>query len=230
MNTNKVCGEFPEFCYRAFECKEYAEDFMDRGTFRMGCQLGYKTMENEARCDPTEGSGLIKVLAIVTSYSFSNDSTEEPICSQEMGYREESSKQCNPKFCFCTSLPEVDRNHMKTFGKYIVKINNPRKLAEDINDYFTNNEEGKFLIVGCYITYNKGQKVDRPHLKNEILDMSYKQKPESFSDDREFRIVALKLSESCIDECKFLSGTDELKCIRKTVNLEKPLNDIVSFV
>ena len=46
MNKNKVCGEFPEYCYRAFDCKEYTEDFVRRGTFRMGCQLSYRAMKN----------------------------------------------------------------------------------------------------------------------------------------------------------------------------------------
>jgi len=227
MNTNKVCGEFPEFCYKAFECKEYAEDFMVRGTFRMGCQFFYKSIEDKARCDPTEGSGSIKVPGIVTYYGFSPDHAEEPICLQKMGHREESSGLSNPRFCFCTSLPDVDRNHMKTLGKYIVKINNPRKLAEDINDYFTSNEEEKFLIVGCNVAYNKGQESDRQLTKNEIVDLPYKQKPEIFSADCEFRVVAIKLSESCTGECKFLSEEFEQvdpECKYKTVNLRKKLD------
>jgi hypothetical protein len=66
MNTNRVCGEFPKFCYKAFENKEYAEDFMNRGTFRMGCQLSYRKTEDELRCDPTEGIGLTKEPDLVT--------------------------------------------------------------------------------------------------------------------------------------------------------------------
>ena len=57
--TNKVCGEFPEFCYRAFDFKDYAESFTNDGVFRMGCQLSYKAIENKPRCDPTEGKGSI---------------------------------------------------------------------------------------------------------------------------------------------------------------------------
>jgi len=228
MNTNKVCDEFPELCYKAFKCKEYAEDFIVRGTFRMGCQFSYKSIEDKARCDPTEGSGLIKTPGIVTCFGFSQDRAEKPICLQKMGYRKETSELCNPRFCFCTCLQDVNRDHMKkSFGKYIVEINNPKKLAEDINDYFTSNEEGKFSIVGCNVIYNKGQESDRQLTKNEIVDLPYKQKPESFSADCEFRIVAMQLGESCTGECKFLSEEFEQvdpECRYIEVKLGKPLD------
>ena len=227
MNTNKVCGEFPEYCYRAFECKEHAESFMNKGVFRMGCQLSYKAIENERLRDATEGSVSIRVPGIVTSYGFSQDRAEEPICLQKMGHREESGGSGNPRFCFCTSLPDVDHNHMKTLGKYIVKINDPRKLAEDINNYFANNEKGKFSIEGMDIVYNKGQESDRQLTNNEKADLAYKQKPECFSPNCEFRIVAIKLGELCKEECKYLSGQFEQvepDCKFIEVNLEKPLD------
>jgi hypothetical protein len=227
MNTNKVCGEFPKSCYKAFKCKEYAEDFIYRGIFRMGCQLSYKAIEDEQRRDPTEGSGLTKEPGLVTSVGFSPNRNEKPIYIQEMGYQEQHTESGNARFCFCTCLPDVNRDHMKkTFGKYIVKINDPRKLAEDINDYFISTGQ-KFLIEGCSVVYNKGQKLDRKLTNNERVDLSYKQKPESFSRDHEFRIVAFKLGEPCTGECKFLSGQFEQvdpKCKKNGVNLGKQLN------
>ena len=164
---------------------------------------------------------------IVTCYGFSPDRAEEPICLQKMGYREESGGSNNPRFCFCTSLPDVDHNHMKTLGKYIVKINNPKKLAEDINNYFANNGKGKFLIEGMDIVYNKREESDRQLTNSEKADLAYKQKPESFSSDCEFRIVAINLSETCNGECKFLSeelGQVDPECKDIKVNLGKPLD------
>ena len=76
MNANKVCGEFPEFCYRAFDYKKYAEDFMNRGVFRMGCQLYFKACESKSRCDPTEGTGSTKEPGFVTSIGFSQNHTK----------------------------------------------------------------------------------------------------------------------------------------------------------
>ena len=126
------------------------------------------------------------------------------------------------------SLPEVKRCHMlRNFGEYIVKINEPKKLAEDINNYFI-SEGQKIRILGCRVVYNKGKKLDRVLTDNERLDLAYKQKPEKdFSDDCEFRIVAIKSGEVCKDECKFLSGQFEQvepNCEYIYVDLNKPLD------
>ncbi len=119
----------------------------------------------------------------------------------------------------------------KTFGKYIVKINDPKKLAEDINDYFIRTGQ-KIKIEGCMAVYNKGQKLEKKLTDNERLDMAYKQKPESFSLEREFRIVAIKFGEPCKEECKYLSGQFEQvepDCKFIEVNLGRQL-DYLSFV
>ena len=114
----------------------------------------------------------------------------------------------------------------EAFGKYIVRINNPRRLAEDINNYFISRGE-KFLIEGFKVVYNKGRKQERELTVNERLDLSYKQKPESFKPDREFRIVAIKFRKSseqpCELRCKYLSGQFE-PCKFIIVDLNKPLN------
>ena len=115
---------------------------------------------------------------------------------------------------------------LENFGKYIVKINNPRKLAEDINDYFVSNGQN-FLIVGCKVVYNKRQKQDKKLTDNERSDLAYKQKPEKFWPDYEFRIVAIKFinasEQPCELKCKYLSGQFE-PCKFIEVNLNKPLN------
>ena len=62
---------------------------------------------------------------------------------------------------------------------------------------------------------------------NERVDMAYKQKPESFSPDCEFRIVAIKFGEPCKEECKFLDGQfgqADPMCRFLPVNLGKQLN------
>ncbi len=117
------------------------------------------------------------------------------------------------------------------FGIYIVKIDDPRKLAETINDYFISKGQN-FLIVGCRVIYNKGQKLERKLTDNERLDMAYKQKPESFSLEREFRIIAIRFGEPCKEECKFISGQFEQfepDCKFIEVSLGRQL-DYLSFV
>jgi len=223
----KVCGEFPKFCYKAFKYEEHAKQFIDSGIFRLNC-LGYcRNIEDASRCDQTEGRGCTKEPGIVTVGWVSPNPAEKTIWTREMGHQEHHIELGNPVFCFCTCLPEVNRTHMlKKFGKYIVKIDDPRKLAEDINDYLVNNGR-RFQILGCMVVYNKGQKLNRELTNNERFDLSYKQKPESFNPDCEFRIVAIKFGEPCKEECKFLSGQFEQvepECKFIEVNLNKSLN------
>ncbi len=222
----KVCGEFPEFCYRAFKCEKHAKQFIDNGIFRLNC-LGYcRNMEEASRRDPTEGRGHTLEPGIVTYFGFSPNPAEKPVLMRKIGYQKHDSEYGNKVYCFCTCLPEVDCTHMlEKFGKYIVKINEPKRLAEDINDYFISKGQ-KILIKGCRVVYNKGQKLNKELTNNERFDLSYKQKPESFSPDCEFRIVAIKLSEPCKAECKFfdVDGQSEPECKFIEVNLNKPLN------
>lgn len=222
----KVCGEFPEFCYKAFECSEHAKQFIDNGNFRLNC-LGYcRNMEGKSRRDPTEGYGHTKEPGIVTVALVSPNPTEKTIWTKETGHQEHHVEIGNPVFCFCTCLPDVELAHMsKTFGKYIVEINNPKRLAEDINEYFISKGK-RFLIEGCKAVYNKGQTMDRELTDNERFDLPYKQKPEKFCPDCEFRIVAIKFGEPCKEECKYLSGQFEPiepDCKFIEVTLGKPL-------
>lgn len=221
---NKVCGKFPDFCYRAFDREEYAKQFMDSGKFRLNCRYYCRHMEDASRCDPTEGCGHTKERGIVTVCCASPNPAEKTIWTRKRGYQERHIEMGNPIFCFCTCLPEVNLDHMKeNFGKYIVKINNPKKLAEEINDYLFDKGQ-RFLIEGCRVVYNKGEKLDKKLTDNERLNLAYKQKPEKFWPDCEFRIVAIKFRKSseqpCELKCKYLSGQSE-PCKFIDVNLNK---------
>ena len=226
MNKNmkrEVCGEFPEFCYRAFDRKKYAEEFINSGKFRLRCFGSCRNMEVKSRCDSTEGFGRTIEPGIVTKGLVSPNPEEKTIWIKEKGYQEHHIEQGNKKYLLSMSLPEVKRCHMlRNFGEYIVKINEPKKLAEDINNYFI-SEGQKIRILGCRVVYNKGKKLDRELINNERLDLAYKQKPESFKLDCEFRIVANKLGEVCEHECKFLDGLVEPNCEYLDVDLNKPL-------
>lgn len=229
----KVCGEFPEFCYKAYNNKDHAKQFIYKGIFRLNCRYYCRNMEDASRRDPTEGVGLTKEPGIVTVGWVSPNPAEKTIWTKENSYQEHHIELGNAIFCLCTCLREVNLDYMKErFGKYIVKINNPRKLAEDINEYFISKRQ-RFLIEGCKVVYNKGQKLNRKLTNNERLDMSYKQKPESFSPDQEFRIVAIKFRElseqPCELKCKYLSGQLEPECKFIEVNLGKQLNYLTYF-
>ena len=221
----KVFGEFPEFCYKAYNNENYAKQFIDCGNFLMGCINSYRYIEDQSRRDPTEGNGLTKEPGIVTSYGISPNPEEKTILKREFGYQEHHTELSNTRFCFCTCLPDVDFEYMKKqFGRFIVKIEKPRKLAEDINDYFISSGQKFLRIEGRRVVYNKGQKQERELTNNERVDLSYKQKPESFRLDCEFRIIAI--GKICGKECKFLSGQFEQfdpECKSMKVVMNKPL-------
>jgi hypothetical protein len=224
---NKVCGEFPEFCYKTYDNEDHATQFVSRGKFRLNC-LGYcRNMENISRQDPTEGFGHTLEPDIVTVGLVSPNPKEKTIWTREEGHKEHHIECGNKIYCYCTCLPEVNFAHMlKVFGKYIVKINDPRRLAGDINEYLAHLGE-RYLMQGCRIIYDKGQKLKEKLTNNERLDRAYKQKLESFSPNCEFRIVAMKFGNPCHDECKFLSGQFEQiepKCKFIEIDLGKKLD------
>lgn len=223
-HNEKVCGEFPEFCYRAFDCEEYAKQFTDNGSFRLRCRYYYRDIENKARRDPTEGCGHTKEPGMVKQGWISPNPAEKTIWERVPGYQEHRTELGNAVFLFCTSLSDVNLDHMKeNFGRYIVKIDEPKKLSEDIYDYFFRIGQ-KFIIEGCKVVYNKGQKLNRELADNERLDLSYKQRTENFIRDCEFRIIAIKLGELCKQECKYLDGEIELECQYIEVYLNKRLD------
>ncbi len=229
----KVCGEFPEYCYKGYKCEDYARQFMDSGIFRLNCLCYLRHMEDTSRRDPTEGTGLTKEPGIVTVGWVSPNPAEKTIWTKEMGYQEHHIEFGNATFCLCTCLPDVSLDYMKErFDRYIVKIKDPKKLAEDINDFFI-GEAQSFVIVACKVVYNKGQKLDRTLTINERLDLAYKQKPESFCPDCEFRIVAINSGEPCKrEEYKFITGESDQGvpgCSFIEVNLSKRLK-YVSWV
>lgn len=226
MNKNDVCGKFPDFCYKAFTCEKYAKQFMENGSFRMGCLYSYRTIEDESRRDTTEGTGRTIEPGIVISCGVSPNPEEKTIWTKEFGYQEHHIEQGNLVYCFCTSLPTVNLNYMRNqFGQYIVKIGNPQEMAVEINEYFF-NEGQSILIVGCPVDYNKGKKQNRELTNSERADLAYKQKCETFIKDHEFRIVAIRLGEVCTKPCIFLDEDEEVEpeCKFIEINLGKKLS------
>ncbi|MGA2093158.1 MAG: hypothetical protein ABSH16_07105 [Sedimentisphaerales bacterium] len=229
-NRKVICGnEFPEFCYKAYENEDYTKQFIENGIFRLNCLHYCKNMEGKRR-DPTEGRAhTLEPNILSVGYVSTKNPPEETIWTKEEGFQESRPELNNPIFCFCTCLPDVDLAYIsdRFKSKYIVKINEPRTLAEEIASYLSSRGEN-FMIVGCKVVYNKGKKLEKKLTANDRLDLAYKQKPESFSLEREFRIVAIKFGDPCNREgCKYLDGQFEQVdpgCKYIEINLNKQLN------
>ena len=228
QNLNrKVCGEFPEFCYKVYDCEDYAKQLINNGIFRLYCRCYYQNIEDLSRCDSTEGFGHTSEPGIYPVGLVSPNPNEKTIWAKEYGYQEHHVEYGNKTYYFCTSLPDANFDYIKErFGKYIVKIDNPKKLAEDINEYLINLGK-KYLIQGCKVVYNKGQKLEKKLTDNERLDLAYTQKPKSYSSECEFRFVALGLEKPCEQECEHFDGQSErteLMCAYIEVNLGRQLS------
>jgi hypothetical protein len=209
MNASAVSGEFPEFCYRAFRCECHARQFVESATMRLGCLRYYRNIEDSSRRDQSEGVACTKEPGIVSEGWVSPNPAEKTIWIRRPGHQTHEMELLNPKYCFCMSLPEVDLNHVRgTFGARIVKIDDPRRLAEDINEHFSRSGQ-RFMVEGRRVVYNKAEKLDRPLTDDERTALSYTQKPGSFRPDCEFRIVAIGLGTLCNEECEYLSGQFE---------------------
>lgn len=119
--------------------------------------------------------------------------SDDTFVAHAPGYVHTHVELLNPKFVLCCSRPGVDLGYLRErFGRWLVKIDQPRRLAQEISDYL-GTLPYRFAggIEGCPVHYNKGGKV-RPGLTtNASTRLSYAQKPVAFIQDREFRFVAI---------------------------------------
>ncbi len=107
-------NSFPHVLYRAFETHEYADAFTKFGKFRVGALRTYKQIENSKRRDSTEGDGhYIDGKGVNAHFQLGND-----------------------VYVLSCSKANVDLKFLrKKFGRYVVRINEPRELASDMQSY-----------------------------------------------------------------------------------------------
>jgi hypothetical protein len=99
----------------------------------------------------------------------------------------------NPKFVMSCSLPGVDLQYLRErFGRWLVRINEPRRLAREIS-YYLGTLPNRFAggVEGCSVHYNKAGRVRANLTKTASIRLSYSQKPVSFNQEREFRFVVI---------------------------------------
>jgi hypothetical protein len=186
----RVIGNYPKVVFRAFKQKAYAEDFAERGRFRIGNLRIYTDIKDENRKDSSEGQGHFQRYGMVTSVDFSRDSDDTTALTQP-GYVHSHVELLNPKFIFSCSLPSADIDLLRErFGPWIVKIKQPRQLADDICA-FADSLPYRFAgVKGCVVQYNKGEK-SLDELTITSVPLSYSQKPAIFSAENEFRFMVI---------------------------------------
>ena len=189
----KAHERFPRFVYRAFTQKSYAEDFALRGRFRLGNLRLYPGIEAEERRDASEGQGHFEHFGMSASVDFVAESDGTSV-SQTPGYVHMHTELLNPAFILSCSLPGVELNYLRShFGQWLVKIAEPKQLAQDLSRYLETLPDRFTGVEGCLVNCNKGCRVGE-HLSNiASTRLAYSQKPVAFSREKEFRFVVIAM-------------------------------------
>ena len=189
----KAHGKYPRFVYRAFTKRSYAEDFAGRGKFRMGNLRVYSTLEDAERRDSSEGEGHFQRFGTVTSVDFVPGS-DETFVTEEPGYVHTHTELLPPKFALSCALPGVDLEYLRArFGAWVVRIDDPRRLAQEVSDYLAGLPNRFAAVEGCLVHYNKGGKVRADVSNIALTRLSYSQKPAAFNQEKEFRFVVIAM-------------------------------------
>ncbi|MCI0559249.1 MAG: hypothetical protein MN733_12200 [Nitrososphaera sp.] len=162
---------FPHVLYRAFETHKYADAFTKIGKFRMGALRTYKQIENSNRRDSTEGDGhYIDGKGVNAHFQLGND-----------------------VYVLSCSKANVDLKFLREkFGRYVVRINKPSRLASDIRSYMEQRGICNFGgVKGISVTYTKGAVVTEDLDPMGRAKLSISQKHRCFSKECEYRFYTI---------------------------------------
>ncbi|MCK4911629.1 MAG: hypothetical protein KAR83_08290, partial [Thermodesulfovibrionales bacterium] len=186
-----VGNDTPKILYKSYKKEKYANDFISRGKFRLGRIDFYKNIEDNARCDKSEGESSSFVSGDVP-YVAINDKLVETHQGFKKGYFHLSGTHLNPQYLFCTSGPQVDLDWLReNMGEYIVVINNPVMFLEHIrlNSPITPKIKLSGIPFIDEVVYNKGEVVEINSDSMEAVRLTWKQKPVSYCKECEWRVV-----------------------------------------
>jgi len=152
-----------------FEKDSYVESFLS-GRLRFGSLTYYTKTESLARQDNSEGVSHFLVDSVIN--------TGEYISCHVYA------------LCFHRTLENAKDSK---FGKHIVEVRNPIKLAELVTskmDDLAHNFVGG--IEGVFVEYNKGEEFHSRPEKLELARLIYSQKPrDPYEPEKEFRMIIL---------------------------------------
>jgi hypothetical protein len=182
-------GWFPAVVYRSFDEKIYAEQFIEEGRFRIREIKTYTKIEDVLRRDVTEGTAHVKTVEPVVSVHFPVDGSE-PFETTALGEKNRhSSFASNQVYALCCSLKYPNGK----FGDHSVEIADPKALARDISVYVETLPWKVFGgVEGVSVEYTKETVHDSAPNSVNMARLSYAQKPDVFSSEKEFRFVTIQ--------------------------------------
>ncbi len=187
---SEVLGWYPKRVIRAFDEERYALDLIDHGKFRLGANTFYRKIESATKKDGNEGTGKFRYLGTRRVRIESLDPNVPTSWSEEEGEFEVTIGHGSPVYLLCCTLSPNTTLIEKRFGKNKVEIQNPRRLAELIEDYFQSKSMA-FYVLGKKVAYDRDELFVRDPGPLESAELAYTQKSPRFIDDEEFRYCAL---------------------------------------
>lgn len=190
MGCSTIKGNQEPYLFKTFKEKNQANDFINKGAFRLGHICTYKKIEDASRKDEEEGKSHYKKRSDSATLNVLEHADGSSDCNYTHGEQNCYDETPQSIYLFCCSAPTVNPNLLDKFGKYTVRINQPQNLIRDLNNFFQQNKEIK--IVGkahlVEVRYDKGTTLPDP---DDPIKLIYSQKPAKFKEEREWRFVIM---------------------------------------
>lgn len=211
----------PKHLYRFFKKKDYMRQFL-QGSIRFGSLDEYRQIEDEKRRDVDEGRARGKYKTDKIRYLKISNETGKVI---EGGYKPGDIfiTGDSPNKYFIVAFSD-ERANLKMLSekfesKYVVKIKNPRKLLDLLNRNCNFSwKVGRVILE--QVKYDKDNYItmegDNPHLP---FGYHFAQKPESFVDECEWRIVITGIAIEEVNEKYPTVETGSIEDISSVVDL-----------
>lgn len=205
IQSKNIDNKQPLTLLKFFRREEYARQFV-AGSIRLGSLSSYRNMESNPRQDQGEGNAAFSVdKDDLQSVVLGQDGSilRQETTSGEMFYQ---TANANPIYILsCADHRYVDIEVLKEkFGPFVVRIHEPELFREQIENHLRTLDAESPIVNRpaelIKVSYDKGQKRESEPNNAERYTISYSQKPESFSEECEYRYVVIS--------CKPISRDD----------------------
>lgn len=176
---------------RFFSEEGHAKQFVERGILWLSSLEHCRENEDAERRDVTEGHGRLRTIELGI------DDGRATGVSAGSGEINHVAEVGNPVYILsCSDASAVDYSLLRErFGRFVVRISDPKQLCLDITEYCQRQLVGCFLqgaVAECHVVhYDKGDLSAAPLGSDEIKRRAYTQKPADFAHDFEHRIVVI---------------------------------------
>lgn len=178
----------PKPLYKVFNKRIYAEKFINDGELRFSTLGCFKTIEDRARVDSSEGFGE----ALRDGQAFDLDTARNSVRFIPGVERLHVEGGNEESFIFCMSAPNSGRLQAvpRKFGKYVVRIRNPEQLLRDVEEAMRRDvdlEQNRPQLEHAPVRYDKGEYINSLTKQDED-ELGWTQKPAIFKEEYEYRL------------------------------------------